>query len=132
MLFPEFHPPSTQGRSRSISTPRRIRSSEASERLQTVNCLMAMMLNAVGITQLTDPEIQGQPYLSGLKRTLRSVVLNFHRQNQWPSRPLVRRSQDSPRSLAFDGSLAEFNAQTARAVVHEESRSPTKDGQLPS
>src|SRR3979409_1174277 len=91
-----------------------------------------MPLNAGGITQLAELEIQGQPYLSGSKRTLRSAVLNFHRQNQWPSRPLVLRSQDSPRSRALDGSLTEFNAQTARAVVHEDSRSPTNDGQLPS
>src|SRR5580704_9583849 len=119
-------------RSRSISTPRWIRFSDASERLQAVNCLMAMMLKAVGMTQLAVPEIQGQPNLSGSKWTLRSAVLNFHRQNQWPSRPLVLRSQDSPRSRAFDGSLTEFNAQTARAVVHEDSRSPTKDGQPPS
>src|SRR5580693_4440789 len=132
MLFPEFQPPSTHARSRSISTPKWMRFSDSSERLQTVNCLIAMMLKAVGMTQLAEPEIQGQPYLSGSKRTLRSAVLNFHRQNQWPSRPLVLRSQDSPRSRAFDGSLTEFNAQTARAVVHEDSRSPTKDGQLPS
>jgi len=109
-----------------------MRFSGSSERLQTVNCLMALMLKAVGMTQLAEPEIQGQPYLSGSKRTLRSAVLNFHRQSQWPSWPLVLRSQDSPRSRAFDGSPTEFNAQMARAVVHEDSLSPTKDGQLPS
>src|SRR5271163_1020089 len=86
-LFPEFHPPATQARSRSISTPKWMRFSDSSERLQTVNCLMAMMLNAVGMTQLAEPVTQGQPYLSGSNRTLRSEVLNFHRQNQCPSRP---------------------------------------------
>src|SRR5205807_6123552 len=131
-LFPESHPPSTHARSRSISTPKWMRFSDSSERLQTVNCSMAMMLKAVGMTQLAEPVTHGQPYLSGSKRTLRSAVLNFHRQSQWPSWPLVLRSQDSPRSRAFDGSPTEFNAQMARAVVHEDSLSPTKDGQLPS
>jgi hypothetical protein len=93
-LFPEFHPPSTQARSRSISTPIWIRLSDAAERLQTVNCLIAMTLNAVGMTQLAEPEIHGQPYLSGSKRTLRSAILNFHRQNQWPSLPWLLKSQD--------------------------------------
>src|SRR6202163_2368857 len=92
-LFPEFHPPSTHARSRSISTPRWILFSDASDRLQTVNCLIAMTLNAVGMTQLAEPEIQGQPYLSGSKRTLRSAVLNFHRQNQCASRPRSAMSQ---------------------------------------
>jgi hypothetical protein len=55
--------------------------------------LLAMMLNAVGMTQLADPEIQGQPYLSGLKRTFRSVVLNFQRQGQCASRPRSSTSQ---------------------------------------
>src|ERR1700730_19045522 len=101
MLFPEFHPPPTHARSRSISTPRWIRFSDASERLQTVNCLMAMMLKAVGMTQLADPEIQGQPYLSGLKRTFRSVVLNFQRQSQCASRPRssTSHSHDFSRAL---------------------------------
>src|SRR5580700_6590998 len=81
-LFPEFQPPSTHARSRSIPTPRWIRFSDASKRLQTVICLIAMTLNAVGMTQLAEPEIHGQPYLSGSNRTLRSAVLNFHRQNQ--------------------------------------------------
>src|ERR1700730_15051953 len=118
MLFPEFHPPSTHARSRSISTPRWIRFSDASERLQTVNCLMAMMLNAVGITQLADPEIQGQQYLSGLKRTLRSVVLNFHRQNQCPSLPRDSSSQLSALSLVSEISFSMVRAQRASAVVH--------------
>src|ERR1700692_4813337 len=83
-LFPEFHPPSTHSRSRSISTPKWMRFSDSSERLQTVNCSMAMMLKAVGMTQLAEPVTQGQPYLSGSKRTLRSEVLNFHRQNSVP------------------------------------------------
>jgi outer membrane protein OmpA-like peptidoglycan-associated protein len=60
-LFPEFQPPPTQTRFRSISTPRRIRRSAASIRLQAVNCLMAMTLNAVGITQLAEPGSQGHP-----------------------------------------------------------------------
>jgi hypothetical protein len=84
------------------------------------------------MTQLAEPEIQGQPYLSGSNRALRSDVLNLHRQNQWASRPLVIRSQDSPLSRVLDGSSIKFNAQMARAVVHEDSRPPTKDGQLPS
>ena len=92
-LDPEFHPPSTHARSRSISTPKWMRFSDSSERLQTVNCLIAMTLNAVGMTQLAEPEIQGQPYLSGSKRTLRSAVLNFHRQNQCASRPRSAMSQ---------------------------------------
>src|SRR6202044_455914 len=87
ILFPEFQPPPLQTRSRSMSTPRRIRFSEDSERLQTVYCLMATRLNAVGITQLPVPELHGHPYLSGLKRTLRSAVLNFQRQNQCASCP---------------------------------------------
>src|SRR5260370_35336412 len=94
-LVPEFRPPSTHARSRSISTPKRIRFSDDAWRLQTVNCLIAMTLNAVGMTQLAEPGVQGQPYLSGSKRTLRSTVLNFHRQNQWPSRPRSASSQRS-------------------------------------
>src|ERR1039458_3504783 len=92
-LFPEFQPPPTQTRSWSISTPSRIRFSDATERLQTVDCLMATTLNAVGITQLVVAGLQGQPYLSGLKRTSLSAVLNFQRQNQWPSRPRSSSSQ---------------------------------------
>jgi hypothetical protein len=38
-----------------------MRSSEISDRLQAVNCLMAMMLNAVGMTQLAEPGSQGHP-----------------------------------------------------------------------
>jgi len=45
---------------------------------------MAMMLKAVGMTQLAEPVTHGQPYLSGSKRTLRSEVLNFHRQKPVP------------------------------------------------
>jgi len=40
-----------------------MRFSDSSERLQTVNCSMAMMLKAVGY-QLAEPVTQGQPYLS--------------------------------------------------------------------
>src|SRR5271167_2112290 len=75
-----------------------MRFSDSSERLQTVNCSMAMMLKAVGMTQLAEPVTQGQPYLSGSNRTLRSEVLNFHRQNQCPSRP---RSAYSHRKAAL-------------------------------
>jgi hypothetical protein len=60
-LFPEFQPPPTQTRSRSISTPRRMRLSDNSDRLQAVNCLMATTLNAVGMTQLAEPGSQGHP-----------------------------------------------------------------------
>ena len=35
--------------------------------MQAVNCLMAMMLKAVGMTQLAEPEIQGQPILVGIE-----------------------------------------------------------------
>ena len=44
-----------------------MRFSDSSERLQTVNCLMAMMLKAVGMTQLAEPEIQGH------QKTLKTV-----------------------------------------------------------
>src|SRR3984957_17202784 len=104
-LFPEFHPPSTQARSRSISTPKWMRFSDSSERLQTVKCLRAMTLNAVGKAQLAEPEIQGQPYFSGSKRTLRSAVLNFHRQNQCASRPRSAMSQRKPFSRALAKSV---------------------------
>jgi hypothetical protein len=40
--------------------------SDASERLQAVNCLMAMMLKAVGMTQLADPD-PGPSILVGIK-----------------------------------------------------------------
>src|ERR1700693_1392609 len=124
MLFPEFQPPSTHARSRSISTPRWIRCSDASERLQTVNCLMATTLKAVGITQLPVPWLQGQPYLSGSKRTLRSAVLNFHRQNQCPSLPLASSSHLNALLLASEISFSTVRAQRARAVVHAPSESP--------
>src|ERR1700726_2514505 len=123
-LFPEFHPPSRHARSRSISTPKWMRFSDSSERLQTVNCLMAMMLKAVGMTQLAEPEIQGQPYLSGAKRTERSAVLNFHRQNQCPSLPLASSSNLNALLLAWEISFATVKAQRARAVVHAPSESP--------
>jgi hypothetical protein len=38
-----------------------MRPSEVSDRLQAVNCLMAMTLNAVGMIQLAEPGSQGQP-----------------------------------------------------------------------
>src|SRR5579871_1398168 len=124
MLFPEFHPPSTHARSRSMSTPRWIRFSDASVRLQTVNCLIAMILKAVGMTQLAEPEIQGQPYLSGSNWTLRSAVLNFHRQNQCPSLPRSSSSHFSALSLAIDISFSTVKVQRARAVVQAAFESP--------
>jgi hypothetical protein len=44
-----------------------MRFSDASDRFQAVNCLTGMMLKALGMTQLAEPEIQGQPNLSGSK-----------------------------------------------------------------
>jgi hypothetical protein len=38
-----------------------MRLSEISDRLQAVNCLMAMTLSAVGMTQLAELGIQGHP-----------------------------------------------------------------------
>src|SRR5580658_197939 len=132
MLFPEFQPPPTHARSRSMSTPRRIRFSAAARRLQTVYCLTATRLKADGITQLTVPGLQGQPYLSGLKRTSRSVILNFQRQNQSPSLPRSRTNQFRALSLELDIAFSEIRVDIARPVVHVPSVSPKKDGQLPS
>ena len=107
-----------------VSTPRRIRLSDLSKRLQTVCCLIATKLKAVGITQLAAPGIQGQPYLSGLKRTSRSANLNFQRQNQWLSLPRSRRSQSRALSRALDTSFSEISVESARLVVHVPSASP--------
>src|SRR6266851_77326 len=130
-LFPEFHPPSTHARSRSISTPKWMRFSDSSERLQTVNCSMAMMLKAVGMTQLAEPVTHGQPYLSGSKRTLRSTVLNFHRQNQWPSCPRSSWSQRRALSRELTKSPVAFRAHNASAAVQLLSESPRNAGQPP-
>src|SRR5260370_24019566 len=83
-----------------------------------------MRLNAVGITQLAEPAIQGQPYLSGSKRTLRSTVLNFHRQNQWPSRPRSASSQRSAFSRAEARSPVVLSVHSASAVAQLPSESP--------
>src|SRR5271157_67321 len=56
----------------------------------------ARIANAVGTTQLTASGNQGQPYLSGSKRTWRSVVRNFHFQNQFDSRPAKFKSHSKP------------------------------------
>src|SRR6516225_1076618 len=109
-----------------------MRFSDSSERLQTMNCLIAMMLKAVGMTQLAEPEIQGQPYLSGSKRTLRSEVLNFHRQNQCSSRPRSASSQRSAFSRAATKSPVMLSVHNASAVVQLPSESPSNAGQLPS
>ena len=109
-----------------------MRFSDSSERLQTVNCSMAMMLKAVGMTQLAEPVTQGQPYLSGSKRTLRSEVLNFHRQNQCPSRPRSAYSHRKALSRAAVKSPVEFSVHSASAVVQLPSESPRNAGQPPS
>jgi hypothetical protein len=46
-LLPAFHPPARHARSRSISTPRDIRLSNASPRLHAVNCFSATRLNVL-------------------------------------------------------------------------------------
>src|ERR1700722_5648747 len=109
-----------------------MRFSDSSERLQTVNCSMAMMLNAVGMTQLAEPVTQGQPYLSGSKRTLRSEVLNFHRQNQCPYRPRSAYSHRKAFSQAAAKSPVAFSVHSASAVVQLPSESPRNAGQPPS
>src|ERR1700756_244946 len=124
MLFPEFQPPATPARSRSISPPSRMRFSDASERLRTVNCLMATTLNAVGITQLPAPGHHGHPYLSGLNRTSRSAVLNFHRQNQLPSLRRSDKSHFNARPRPSETSFATVKVEKANADVHDGSGSP--------
>src|SRR5215469_4445730 len=119
-------------RSRSISAPSRIRLSDASERLQTVNCLMATTLNAVGITQLPAPGHHGHPYLSGSNLTLRSAVLNFQRHNQWLSLPRDARSQFNARARASETSFKAVKVQRAKAVVQDPSGSPSNAGHPPS
>src|ERR1035441_10290411 len=90
-----------------------------------------MTLNAVGITQLAEPEIHGQPYLSGSKRTVRSAVLNFHRQNQWPSLPRSPCSHRKAFSRASAKSPVALSVHSASAVVQLPSESPRNAGQPP-
>jgi hypothetical protein len=97
-----------------------------------VNCFSATSVNAVGITQLLAPSIQGQPNLSGSKCTCRSEVLNFQRHSQWPSRPRVFKIQATARSRADEESFKTVNAGTTSAVVQEASGSPRNAGQAPS
>src|SRR5271166_1309052 len=56
--------------------------------------------NAVGTTQLTVSGNHGQPNLSGLNRTWRSAVRNFHFQNQLDSLPALFSSHWKPCTLA--------------------------------
>jgi hypothetical protein len=86
----------------------------------------------VGMTQLAEPVTQGQPYLSGSKRTLRSEVLNFHRQNQCPPRPRSAYSHRKAFSRAAVKSPVEFSVHSASAVVQLPSESPRNAGQPPS
>src|SRR5271157_5028244 len=77
----------------------------------------ARIANAVGTTQLTASGNQGQPYLSGSKRTWRSVVRNFHFQNQFDSRPAKFKSQSKPLNLAGIADAGSRRAITAREVI---------------
>jgi len=54
------------------------------------------MENAVGTTQLFVCRVDGQPDLSESKRTCRSVVRNFHLQNQFDSCRAVCTSRSIP------------------------------------
>ena len=84
------------------------------------------------LTQLAEPVTQGQPYLSGSNRTLRSEVLNFHRQNQCPSRPRSAYSHRKAFSREAVKSPVEFSVHSASAVVQLPSESPRNAGQPPS
>src|SRR5664280_652290 len=92
--FPAFQPPPGQARSSNISTPRSTRNGTFSSPPQEQGSwFKARIENAVGTTQLTVSGNQGQPNLSGSKRTWRSAVRNFHFQNQFPSLPTQLISQ---------------------------------------
>src|SRR5579872_403903 len=90
------------------------------------------MAKAVGTTQLFVSGIHGQPNLSGSRRTCRSVVRNFHFQNQFDSFPAERINHSWPCNRWPEASATERRAMRTRDVVHEpRGSSPTNAGQLP-
>ena len=99
--FPAFQPPLGRARSISISIPSvtRCGARPRSPQLQGT-WFRARIAKLVGTTQLTVSRNQGQPYLSGSKRTWRSVVRNFHFQSQFDSFPANFSNQWKPLSLA--------------------------------
>src|SRR5262249_31377655 len=92
--FPAFHPPLGHTRSSSMLLPIAMRSSSSGVlfRPWLLDCLRAIRLNAVGMTQLVVANTQLQPYFAGSNWTLLSTVLNFQRQNHFDSRPLASTS----------------------------------------
>src|SRR6516162_2903768 len=118
MPLPAFHPPPGQTRSSSISTPRSTRNGTCSKPPQEQGSwFSARTANAVGTTQLTVSGNHGQPYLSGSKRTWRSVVRNFHFQNQFDSRPAKFKSHSKPLNLAGMADAGSRRAITAKEVI---------------
>src|SRR2546426_2624560 len=76
--FPAFQPPLGQARSISISIPSFTRCGVCPRSPQLQGTwFRARIAKPVGTTQLTVSGNQGQPYLSGSKRTRRAVVRNF-------------------------------------------------------
>src|SRR5216684_2976132 len=105
MPLPAFHPPPGQTRSSSIWTPSLIRKLACETPLGGNNCLSASRENEVGTTQLFVSGIQGQPNLSGSKRTCRSVVRNFHFHSQCDSSPAESMSQAKAFNSSGIGSI---------------------------
>ena len=93
----------------------------------------AIILIAVGTTQLVVPGSQLQPYFVGSNFTSLSTFWNFQRQNQFASRPLLSISQQTPRRRWALHRPVVMRVNAARAVVHELCcSSPTTAGQPPS
>src|ERR1041384_981922 len=121
MLLPAFQPPPGHIRSKSMAVPTLIRSVRrcAGTTPAHITFRNAIMLIAVGTTQLVVRGSQLQPYFAGSNFTSLSTFWNFQRQNQFASRPLLSSKQPTARwSWALLWPVV-MRVNAARAVVHE-------------
>jgi hypothetical protein len=133
--LPAFHPPPGHIRSSSIRMPisRRSSSSAVEWKRCLPSCRSAIMLKAVGMTQLVVPDTQLHPYFVGSNFTRLSKVWNFQRQNRLYSRPLALSNHSTPETTTACSRPIVRRAKTARAVAQQPlASSPAKAGQLPS
>ena len=134
MLLPAFQPPPGHIRSKSMAVPTLIRSLRRCAGTLPVRITFrnAIMLIAVGTTQLVVPGSQLQPYFAGSNLTSLSFW-NFQRQNQFASRPLLSISQQTARWRWALLRPVVMRVNAARAVVHVLCcSSPRNAGQPPS